>query len=206
MTRRSRRLRTTFTLAIIFCVGFFVFLSYTQRSKAQAINYYISTSGSDSNPCSLSQPCLTIPHVQSVVQTAIAGGMTSNINVYLRGGTYQLSSGLSFGSLDSGNNGYSVTWASYPGESAVISGGQTVAGWANYSGTIYRAYVGTSQDFRQLYVNGVHASRTQGTLNPAGWTETSTGFTAPDSSMASWGNPTNIEMVIHEWAMADVSM
>ncbi len=95
-----------------------------------------------------------------------------------------------------------VTWQAYPGEVPVISGGQTVTGWSLYSGSIYRANVGTSWDFRQIYVNGVHAQRAKGALNPQGWTRTETGYTAPDSSMASWGNPTDIEIVnLGPWSM-----
>lgn len=147
-----------------------------------AANYYIATTGNDSNPCSLASPCLTIQHVQGLV--------TSGDNVYLRGGTYVIASTLAFTSSQNG-----TTWTSYPGESAIISGGSTITGWSVFAGsgtsTIYRSNTGVPANFLQLYVNGVHAIRARGALNPGGWTRTSTGFISA-TDMSAWGNPTDI--------------
>lgn len=152
---------------------------------------YVSPSGNDSNPCTISQPCLTIAHGQTVARAL------NSVSVLLRDGTYTLSSGLSFTSADSG-----AVYQSYPGEHAIISGGTVVTGWSLFSGGIFRANVGTSVDFRQLYVNGVHAQRARGPSNPAGWSFTNTGYTAPDSTVAGYGNLTNVEIVsIGNWAM-----
>ena len=46
--------------------------------------------------------------------------MTGDVTVYLRDGDYQISSSLNFGPRDSGNNGFNVLWASFPGEKAVL--------------------------------------------------------------------------------------
>ncbi len=133
---------------------------------------------------------------------ATVAGTPPNITVFLRGGTYQQSTGLTFGASDSGNVGNPVLWQSYPGERAVISGGTPVTGWSLYSGSIYRANVGIGWNFRQLYVNGAHAQRARGPSNPGGWTRTATGYTAPDSSMSTWGNPAAIEIVsLGLWSM-----
>ena len=95
-----------------------------------------------------------------------------------------------------------VAWQSYPGEVAVISGGAPVTGWTLDTGSIYKANVGTSWNFRQLYVNGTHAQRARGPSNPAGWTRNSAGYVPPDSSMTAWGNPTNVEIVnLGPWSM-----
>src|SRR6516162_10301039 len=48
--------------------------------------------------------------------------MTGDVTVYLRDGDYQISSSLNFGPRDSGNNGFNVIWASFPGEKAVLLG------------------------------------------------------------------------------------
>jgi len=112
------------------------------------------------------------------------------VTVFLRGGTYTQTTGLTFGAVDSGSStACRVTWQAYPGETPIISGGRPISGWSLYSGSIYRAYVGTSWDFLQLYVNGLHMQRARGPSNPSGWTRTATGYTAP-SSMSAWGNPT----------------
>lgn len=161
---------------------------------------YLAPSGSDSNQCSVSFPCQTIAHVQGVVQGRV-GTMAANINVYPRAGTYTLNSTWAFGSADSGQNGFQVNWQGYPGETAIISGGSTVSGWTLVSGSIFKASVG-AVDFRQLYVNGAHAQRARGPANPSGWSFTSTGYTAPDTTIAGYGNLTNVEIVsIGHWSM-----
>ena len=166
------------------------------------MKFYVSTTGNDFNPGSLAQPFLTIAYAQSVVQGLVAAGLTEAITVYLRGGTYTQISGLTFGAADSGTAACPIAWAAYPGEIPIVSGLQTVTGWSLFSGSIYRAAITPGWTFRQLYVNGTHAQRARGALNPAGWTRTGTGYTAPDSSMASWGNKTNIEIVsLGTWSM-----
>lgn len=156
---------------------------------------YVSPSGNDSNLCSISQPCLTIAHAQTVARTQKA-------SVVLRDGTYTIPATLAFTSSDSGTVASPVIYQSYPGEHAIINAGTVVTGWSLFSGSIFRANVGTSVDFRQLYVNGVHVQRARGPANPAGWTPTAGGYTAPDSTVAGYGNLTNVEIVsIGNWAM-----
>ena len=168
---------------------------------ARADSLYVSPTGNDLNPCNLSQPCLTVAHTQTVAQGLIATGLTAPLSVYLRGGTYTQATGLTFGAADSGTSSFPVTWQSYSGEVATISGGQTVTGWTHDTGSIYKAYVGTGWNFRQLYVNGVHVPRTHGSFNPSGWTRTATGYTPPDDSMMSWGNPTDVTIVsLGDWS------
>ena len=163
---------------------------------ARAGNLYVATTGSDSAACSLAAPCQTIAHVQTVAQGLIASGLTQPLYIWVHAGTYQQSTGLTFGAADSGTSSFPVYWLGFPGEPApVISGGAPVTGWTLDTGSIYRSYVGTSWNFRQLYVNGVHAQRARGPSNPTGWTRTAGGYTPPDSSMETWGNPTDVEFV-----------
>lgn len=163
--------------------------------------YYIATDGSDDNPGTIGAPFLTIEHAQTVVQAAIAGGMSEIVRVYLRGGAYTISTGLSFGADDSGRDGFKVIWASYPGENAIISGGEIITGWTAHEGGIYKASITPGRDFRQIYVNGVHAQRARGEDNPTGWARTETGYTVPEA-MASWGNQSAIEIVSRgSWAI-----
>jgi hypothetical protein len=167
---------------------------------ARAAQYYIATTGDDADPCTLAEPCLTIPHVQAVINAAAAD---ADVVTSLRGGTYTVAAGLEFVAADSGSAGHTNVWQSYPGENAIISGGVTITGWSAFSGDIFRAAVTPGWTFRQLYVNGVHAQRARGALNPAGWVKTATGYTAPDGSMAAWGNKSAIEIVTYRgWEVA----
>ena len=106
-------------------------------------NLYVSTTGSDTNPGTLSEPFLTIGKARDYIRT-INSNMAGDINVYIRGGTYTLSSTLTFTTQDSGTNGYYIKYMNYPGETPVISGGQKISGWALDSNGIYKAYVGTT--------------------------------------------------------------
>ena len=72
--------------------------------------YYVSTTGSDSNPGTLASPWQTIQHAAN---TATAGA-----TVYVMGGTYKESVNFP----NSGAQGEPITFESYPGQTALISG------------------------------------------------------------------------------------
>ena len=132
--------------------------SMPKADSAQA-TYYVSPSGSDSNPGTIELPFQTIDKARRVVETCNSQ-MTGDIIIYLRDGTYTQGSTLSFGTADSGTNGFNVIYKAYPGETPIISGGQQITGWSLYDSTknIYRAYAG-DLSFRQLYVNDTRMTR-----------------------------------------------
>lgn len=124
--------------------------------------FYVSPSGNDGNPGSLSQPFLTIEKARSAVRT-VNSAMTGDVYVYLRGGTYTLDSTLKFDEGDAGSGGYRVVYSAYPGETPVISGGRPVTGWTQAGGNLWKATVsGVNEKIRQLYVNGVRAAMATG--------------------------------------------
>lgn len=90
----------------------------------------VSPSGNDSNAGTYASPLLTLAAAQTKVRS-----MTNNtgITVMLRAGTYRLTTGLSLTSSDSGTPQKRITWMSYPGESAVISGSQVLPSGTNPS-------------------------------------------------------------------------
>ena len=121
-------------------------------------SFYVDpTNGNDANSGTLTSPFRTIDKARQVVRS-VKGSMTSNINVYLRGGTYALNSTLVFDALDSGTNGFNVIYQAYNGEIPVISGGQTITGWTLTSNGIYKASA-QGLNFRQLYVADSRAVR-----------------------------------------------
>ena len=86
---------------------------------------YVSTTGSDSNPGTISAPWKTIQHAANSVQ---AGD-----TVYIRGGTYNESVSIAVsGSATAG----SITFQSYPGESAIVDGTGLVPSTSNTQGLI----------------------------------------------------------------------
>jgi hypothetical protein len=72
--------------------------------------YYVATTGSDSNPGTESQPWRSI---QKAANTLVAGD-----TVYIRGGTYN----EQLVPQNSGTSSGYITYASYPGETAILDG------------------------------------------------------------------------------------
>ncbi|KUO06969.1 RICIN domain-containing protein [Streptomyces sp. DSM 15324] len=130
-----------------------------QPAYAATTNFYVDpVNGSDSNSgTSTAAAFKTVQAAQAAVR-AVNANMSDDIVVNLRGGTYPLTAPITFGTSDSGTNGHTVIYQAYNGETPVISGGKAVTGWTAASNGEYKASVG-SLDFRQLYVNGVRATR-----------------------------------------------
>lgn len=80
-------------LVIINCI-FSGFDTNAVRAETQ-VTYFVSPTGSDTNDGSLSHPFQTIIEARDVVRT-INSSMTGDIIVNLMGGTYSLSSSITF--------------------------------------------------------------------------------------------------------------
>lgn len=124
---------------------------------------YVAVDGKDTNPGSEKSPLATLSSARDAVQKHIIKGLTSNILVILRGGTYNISKTLTFGPGDSGNEKYSVTYSVYPGEKVILSGGVKIRGWSKGQGKVWTATIPDvkkgSLYFQQLYINGTRAVR-----------------------------------------------
>lgn len=164
--------------------------------------FYASPDGSGS-ACSQASPC-SLSGARTKVRS-VNGSMTGDIVVYLRGGTYRLSATFALTDLDSGSNGYRVMYAAYPGEKPVISGGQSIGGWTAVGNGQYQASVG-ALDFRQLYVNGLRATRAR--MPKAGsyyklqsWDEANKRIAVNSADVSNWANLAKVEMVVQQyWA------
>ena len=168
---------------------------------------YVSPTGDDSNPGTLAEPLKTIAKARDLVRT-MNGAMTTDITVYLRGGTYPQTSSLTFANADSGSGGFYVKYMAYNNERPLITGGQPIKGWkvSDATNNIYSASAGTTA-FRQLYVNGVKAIRARSpnllANNVAnfnrlsGWDKTANNLQVPTSAVASWNNLTKVEMHVN---------
>lgn len=95
-------------------LSFFFLFIIAQRTLAVASDFYISTSGSDSNACSQAAPCATFNHVDSFVQP----GDT----VHVMSGTYNLNSSNCIVTATSGTSSASITWQSDVHGAAKING------------------------------------------------------------------------------------
>ncbi|MFF2517428.1 fibronectin type III domain-containing protein, partial [Streptomyces sp. NPDC058086] len=159
---------------------------------ATAITYFVSPSGSDSNPgTSAAAPFRTLTKAQTAVR-AIDKTTSGPVTVTLGGGVYRLANTLTFTAADSGGGtAGTVWWKAASGQTPVISGGVQISGWAKTStgSDIWSAPAPSGLDTRQLYVGGVRAQRATGSL-PVSVTQTATGYTtASGDPMAGWRNP-----------------
>jgi hypothetical protein len=154
---------------LLFMVSVFVtcLLFTSTVTAATQATYYVSPTGSDTNPGTISAPFQTITKARDMVRT-INSNMTGDIYVYLRGGTYNITNTISFGPQDSGTNSYQIYYQAYPGETPVLNGATQVTGWTQYSGNIYWATLSRSTKLRNLYVNDQRASMTKKTVTAQG--------------------------------------
>lgn len=150
--------------------------SLTTQAPAVAATratFYVAPDGDDANAGTITAPFRTLQHARDVVRT-VNSDMTGDINVYLRGGDYPVSSTIDFTPADSGTNGHHVVYAAYAGEKPVLDGGVQVTGWRQHSGNIWKATLNRDNKLRALYVNGKRAETASKTINSAGCYETYT--------------------------------
>jgi hypothetical protein len=136
-------------------------------AAATKATYYVSPTGSDDNPGTISEPFQTITKARDVVRT-ISKDMNGDIYIYLRGGNYSITSTLTFRPQDSGTNGYRVYYQAYQGETPILNGATKVTGWTKHSGDVYKATLNRSTKLRNLYVNDKRVSMTKKTVKAQG--------------------------------------
>ncbi len=172
---------------------------FTPLMSHASVTFYVSPTGNDRNPGTETAPFQSIARAQTAVRPLTAS-MTSDITVILRGGVYQLADTVQFDHRDSGMNGFQVIYQSHPRERAALSGGRQITGWATTQNGLFRANAGPNR-FRQLYVNGVRATRARTPNAPdflrlLRWDEGTRRIAIAPNSIASWANLPSVEMVI----------
>ena len=153
---------------------------------------WVSPKGDDRNPGSEEQPLRTIERARDLVRT-LNHDMSDDITVFI-GGTYQVTRPIEFGPEDSGTNGFSIVYTAAPGEHPVLTGGFRVGGWtlADRSRSLWWAPAPEGlADSRDLFVNGVPASRTRGRLLQAFARDTAGASDIPESK-PHWKNPDDV--------------
>jgi parallel beta-helix repeat protein len=150
----------------------FPWIAPSQANLASG-NFYVAPNGKDKwsgrlatpNTLRTDGPFATLARARDAVRSLKASGAaTTPIRVLMRGGTYVLQESLVFGPEDSGTLEAPITYAAYPGEKPILSGGLAIKGWkptivghkslwvADFPG-------GVSLSSRQLFVNGKRCAR-----------------------------------------------
>ncbi|MBN2293000.1 MAG: right-handed parallel beta-helix repeat-containing protein [Pirellulales bacterium] len=126
-------------------------------------DFHVATDGKDTNPGTAEKPFATLARACGAVRKKIAAGLRADMLVLIRGGTYRQTETLAFGPEDSGTDKHSVTYAAYPGEKVLLSGGRQITGWKKGDGKIWTAEIFEVKAgkwyFRQLFVDGQRATR-----------------------------------------------
>jgi hypothetical protein len=105
-------------------------------------------------------PFATIVRARDAIRAMpMAERVAHPITILVRGGTYFLDETLVFGPADSGTFASPITYAAYPGETPILSGGRPIkAVWKRYQGQIMVCTVPGAKEggwkFRRLAVNG----------------------------------------------------
>lgn len=171
----------------------FVILCTVSSATAQI---YVSPNGNDGGSGTFSKPLLTLQQAVHRAELRMPTA-TNDVRIELETGVYRLSQPLIVRPEDSGTNGHNLVFAAAPGSRVVISGGVRVMGWkrTNAAGNVWSAPAPAGiKDSRQMYIDGVRATRTRGRL-PTALTMTDTGYTAADTTLAKWRNASTMEFV-----------
>lgn len=170
------------------------------------VEFYVSSGGSDSNQGTLGQPFKTISHAQKAVRD-VKDKSKEDINVYLRGGIYQITEMIRFDQDDGGDKNQNITYQAYEDESPVISGGVRVNNWQPCKNGIWKAPA-KGFVFRQLYINGERAIRSRtpnvGTLYEGlMWDVAEEEILLDGRLIRTWDNPDDVELIVYmNWAEA----
>ena len=128
-------------LATVVLVGTCAAVTASAAAIPPKADFYVSPGGDDSGSGSSEKPFATIARARDAVRAKIAAGLTGDVLVEIRGGTYRQTEPLVFGQADGGDDKHSVTYAAYPGESPVLSGGREISGWKDMGDGTWSAEV-----------------------------------------------------------------
>lgn len=129
-----------------------------------ASEFYVAPNGDDADPGTRERPFATLARARDAVRQE-KGKTNTPTSVFLRDGTYLFTEPLLLGPEDSGTKDCPITYASYPGEKPVISGGRAITGWKRASDGLWTAEIPEVKQgtwyFRQLFANGERRARSR---------------------------------------------
>jgi len=130
---------------LILCLLFFFV-----ANSGYSLDLYVSKSGKDTNPGTISKPLATIEAAQYKIRT-----IREPVVVHVRAGTYYFKKPVVFLPEDSRNAGESVVYKPYMGEKVVLSGATPLSlRWSAHKPNIFKATVAPDVVFDQLFVDG----------------------------------------------------
>jgi hypothetical protein len=218
-------------MRLIFRLLVMVWISVVAASVSSAADevLYVSPQGNDSWSGKLAEPnadksdgpFASLTAARDAVRRTKRASDSQPVRVLIRGGVYPIEKPVIFQPEDSGSAMAPVTYAAYPGEQPVISGGRALGSWRKGEGELWTVHIPSVQDgswhFRQLFVGGRRAvparSPNDGYFYPAGPLQplknreaarrdpsTRSGFKYRESDLRSWPDLEDAVLVYyHAW-------
>ena len=181
-----RRRRGMARGASLLCSALLAAAPVAAIAPAAAAEFFVSVAAQAGGDGSAASPFSHLGEAHTAVRAALAAGpLTSHLKVHVGAGTHYLADALHFTRADSGRDGYRVLWVGADTERSIISGGRRVTGWRK--GTepgVLEAPLPAELTVppRQLYVDGVRASRTSDFPN-----STRAGLSVAQTNITAWG-------------------
>ncbi len=159
-----------------FCAVFLptVILALASSARAAdvpAADFFVAPDGKDTwsgrlaepKPDGSDGPLASLTAARDAVRGLKANGPLSKpVLVLLRGGKYPVSGPVQFSANDSGTMDAPITYAAYPGEKAILTGGVPITGWRKGAGPLWTAVIPQVKEgrwyFRSLFVDGKRAA------------------------------------------------
>lgn len=183
-------------------------------------DFYLSPQGNDNwsgalaspNATNSDGPFATLERARNAVR-ALKANTTKNIQVVIRGGTYNLKQTVVFGLEDSGTQDTSITYSAYPNETPIFTSGQEITGWERVSqplpnlpvkaqGKVWVADV--SERFLTLYDDAGMLPRARSEYIKAQAGSTKTKLLFPKGRLKNWTNVNDVEVLVRPtraWVM-----
>ena len=144
-----------------------LFLLFSHGRGGERKEYVVSPAGDDRNPGTVAQPFRTLERGRDAVRdmrktSAMPDG---GVTIYLRGGEHFRETPFVLTPEDAGEENSLITYAAYPGETPIVTGGKTISGWRKvtepikglhprFQGRIYAAPIRKGWKFHFLFLNG----------------------------------------------------
>ena len=138
-----------------------------QARAATSAFFYVAPDGRDSwsgtlaapNPALTDGPFATFKRARDAVRSLNRTGL-KQVTVWFRGGTYYLPATSRLTAVDSGSPRFRITYAAFPGETPVFSGGVRLRNWTNIGGNTWMTTLPASTAyFEDLFYNNVRRLR-----------------------------------------------
>ena len=101
------------------CIILLFYLCFKSIAVGQSLVLYVSTNGNDANSGSIEKPFATIHAARDVIRSTKQKGLTTPIEVVIRGGVYYLNETLELGTEDSGTKDAPITYRSAENEKVI---------------------------------------------------------------------------------------